>query len=41
MDIRDISWRESKNLRCNNPLLPKSIRSVIVGAYGKVKNTLS
>ncbi|CAH3196119.1 unnamed protein product, partial [Porites evermanni] len=26
MDIRDISWNNAKNMRCNHPLLPKSIR---------------
>lgn len=34
MEIIDISWRENKSLRCNNPLLPRSIRSVIVGESG-------
>lgn len=40
MDIRNISWHNSKNLRCNNPLLPKSIRSVVVGKSGCGKTTL-
>ena len=38
--IRDISWRDGKNLRGNNPLLPRSIRSVIVGKSGCGKTTL-
>lgn len=40
MEIIDISWRESKNLRCNNTLLPKSVRSVIVRKSGCGKTTL-
>lgn len=40
MDIRNISWHNSKNLRCNHPLLPKSIRAVIVGKSGCGKTTL-
>ena len=38
--IRDISWLDSNNLRGNNPLLPRSIRSVIVGKSGCGKTTL-
>lgn len=40
MDIRDISWNNAKNMRCNHPLLPKSIRCVVVGKSGCGKTTL-
>ena len=31
MEIRDLSWNESITKRFNNPLLPRSIRGIIVG----------
>ncbi len=40
MNIHNISWKDSNNLRCNHPLLPKSIRAVIVGKSGCGKTTL-
>ena len=30
MEIRDLSWNESIKKRFNNPLLPRSIRGIIV-----------
>lgn len=40
MDIKDLSWNEMLCKRSNNPLLPKSIRGVIVGKSGCGKTTL-
>ena len=40
MEVHDISWSESKNKRHSNPLLPKSIRGIIVGKSGCRKTTL-
>jgi len=40
MEVHDISWSESRNKRHNNPLLPKSIRGIIVGKSGCGKTTL-
>ena len=38
MEIRDLSWNKSKTKRFNNPLLPRSIRGIIVGKSGCSKN---
>ena len=40
MEIRDLSWNESTTKRFNNPLLPRSIRGIIVGKSGCGKTTL-
>ena len=40
MEIRDLSWKESITKRFNNPLLPRSIRGIIVGKSGCGKTTL-
>ena len=40
MEIRDLSWNETTTKRFNNPLLPKSIRGIIVGKSGCGKTTL-
>ena len=40
MDVKDLSWNETTCKRFNNPLLPKSIRGVIVGKSGCGKTTL-
>ena len=34
MEIKDLSWNESITKRFNNPLLPRSIRGIIVGKSG-------
>ena len=34
MEIRYLSWNESITKRFNNPLLPRSIRGIIVGKSG-------
>ena len=34
MEIADLSWNEVKPKRFNNPLLPRSIRGIIVGKSG-------
>ena len=40
MEIRDLSGNESITKRFNNPLLPRSIRGIIVGKSGCGKTTL-
>ena len=40
MEIEDLSWNESKTKGFNNPLLPRSIRGIIVGKSGCGKTTL-
>ena len=34
MEVIDLSWNDSLNKRSNSPLLPKSIRGLIVGKSG-------
>ena len=31
MEIKDLSWNENIQKRFNNPLLPQSIRGIIIG----------
>ena len=40
MEITDLSWNENLQNRFNNPLLPRSIRGLIVGKSGSGKTTL-
>ena len=40
MEIKDLSWNENLTKRFNNPLLPRSIRGLIVGKSGCGKTTL-
>ena len=40
MEIADLSWNEVISRRFNNPLLPSSIRGIIVGKSGCGKTTL-
>ena len=40
MEIKDLSWNENMNKRFNNPLLPRSIRGLIIGKPGCSKTTL-
>ena len=40
MEIADLSWNEVTSKRFNHPLLPKSIRGIIVGKSGCGKTTL-
>ena len=40
MEIVDLSWNEVITKRFNNPVLPKSIRGIIVGKSGCGKTTL-
>ena len=40
MEIKDLSWSENLTKRFNNPLLPRSIRGLIVGKSGCGKTTL-
>ena len=40
MEIADLSWNEVTAKRFNHPLLPRSIRGIIVGKSGCGKTTL-
>ena len=40
MEIKDLSWNETMTKRFNSPLLPKSIRGLIIGKSGCGKTTL-
>ena len=40
MEIADLSWNEVTSKRFNNPLLPRSIRGIIVGKSSWGKTTL-
>ena len=40
MEIKDLSWNEVILKRFNHPLLPRSIRGIIVGKSGCGKTTL-
>ena len=40
MEIADLSWNEVISNRFNNPVLPRSIRGIIVGKSGCGKTTL-
>ena len=40
MEIADLSWNEVTSKRFNDPLLPRSIRGIIIGKSGCGKMTL-
>ena len=40
MEVKDLSWNENASKRSNSPLLPRSIRGLIVGKSGCGKTTL-
>jgi len=40
MEIKDLTWNEISSRRFNNPLLPKSIRGILVGKSACGKTTL-
>ena len=40
MEIKDLSWNEVITKRFNHPLLPRSIRGIIIGKSGCGKTTL-
>ena len=40
MEVKDLSWNEQSTKRSNSPLLPRSIRGLIVGKSGCGKTTL-
>src|SRR6218665_3317331 len=40
MEVIDLSWNDSLNTRSNSPILPNSIRGLIVGKSGYGKTTL-
>ena len=40
MEVKNLAWNENQNRRCNNPLLSKGIRGLIIGKSGCGKTTL-
>ena len=40
MEVKNLAWNENLSKRCNHPLLPKSIRGLIIGKSGCGKTTL-
>jgi hypothetical protein len=40
MEIQDLSWNEHLAKQRNNPLLPRSIRGLLIGKSGRGKTTL-
>jgi hypothetical protein len=40
MEVKDFSWNDALSKRFNNPLLPRSIRGLIIGKSGCGKTTL-
>ena len=40
MEIKNLSWKENVSNKNNHPLLPKSLRGLIVGKSGCGKATL-
>ena len=40
MEVKDLSWNKNIQKRFNNPLLPQSIRGIIIGKSGCGKTTL-
>ena len=40
MEVKNLAWNENLNQPCNHPLLPQSIRGLIIGNSGCGKTTL-
>ena len=40
MEVKNLAWNENLSKRCNQPLLPKGIRDLIIGKSGCGKTTL-
>ena len=40
MEVKNLAWNENLSKCCNHPLLPKSIRGLIIGKSGCGKTTL-
>ena len=40
MEVKNLDWNENQSKHCNNPLLPKGIRGLIIGKSGCDKTTL-
>ena len=40
MEVKNLAWNENQSIRCNNPLLPKGIRGLIINKSGCGKTTL-
>ena len=34
MEVKNLAWNENLSKRCNRPLLPQGIRSLIIGKFG-------
>ena len=41
MEVKDLGWNDTTHKRCNNPLLLKSIRGLIIGKSGCDKTTVT
>ena len=40
IEVKNLAWNENLSKRCNHPLLPQSIRCMIIGKSGCGKTTL-
>ena len=40
MEVENLAWNENLSKRCNDPLLPKGIRGLIIGKSGCGQTTL-
>ena len=40
MEIKDLLWNDEKTTRFNNPLLPRSIRGLVVGKSARGNTTM-
>ena len=38
MEVKNLAWNENQSKRCNQTLLPKGIRGLIIGKSGCGKN---
>ena len=34
MEVKNLAWNDNLSKRCNHPLLPQDIRSLIIGKFG-------
>ena len=40
MEVKNLAWNENLSNRCNNPVLPKDIRGLIIDKSGCGKATI-